>query len=185
MVFYGFSNFAWLGPLQVGVPRLVHFIFHAGPTMLGLVNGSFGVGLLVGTLFSGRLGRDVKAIRYMFLFTAASDLILGGAGLQHGSIGVALAFFGSGLVFAPVGLLFNTYVQARTPPDTMTSVLSFTTLTLQGVQPLSVLAAGIFGTMDPRILFLGAGGVATLADVVGFLLLNRLLGDNVLGGANT
>lgn len=175
MAFYGFSNFAWLGPLQVGVPRLVRFIFHAGPTMLGIVNGSFGVGLLVGTLLVGRLGKPVRMVRYMMLFVAASDLVLGSAGLQPNSGGLAVAFFASGLLFAPVGPLFNTYVQSNTPFDTMTSVLSFTTLTLQGVQPLSILVSGLFSTVDPQILFLAAGALATVADLAGYVWLGRLL----------
>lgn len=184
MIFYGFSNFAWLGPLQVGVPRLVRLIFHSGPTMLGVVNGAFGSGLLLGTLLAGRLGRDVRAIRYMFLFTAASDVALGMSGFQSNSWGLAIAFFASGLLFAPVGPLFSTYVQSRTPPDTMTSVLSFTSLTLQGVQPLSVLASGIFSGFDPRTLFLAAGGIATAADMVGFAWVNKIMGRHV-GGTET
>ena len=182
MIFYGFSNFAWLGPLQVGVPRLVRLIFHSGPTMLGVVNGAFGLGLLLGTLLAGRLGRDVRAIRYMFLFTAASDLVLGAAGFQTNSWGLAVAFFASGLLFAPVGPLFSTYVQSRTPPDTMTSVLSFTSLTLQGVQPVSVLASGLFSAFDPRVLFLAAGSIATVADLVGFSWVNKLMGRDTVGG---
>ena len=175
MIFYGFSNFAWLGPIQVGVPRLVRLLFHAGPAMLGVVNGSFGVGLLSGTLMMGRVGGRAGGIRYVFLFVAASDIGLGTAGLMAGSWGMAAVFFGAGLLFAPVGPLFNTYIQERTPADTMTAVLSFTTMPFQWVQPVSVLVSGLFSAFDPRVLFVAAGVVATAADLVGFFWINRLL----------
>ena len=82
------------GAFLVIEPIYVRDVLHGSPTMLALLQATFGVGLLVTTLVVTRLGERIARVRIAAIAAAASGVA---AALYIGTAVPAVAFVGIGV----------------------------------------------------------------------------------------
>jgi MFS family permease len=154
-------NFAFTGPVSVGLPYLADTRFAGGPVALGLMFSAFGAGAVAGALLAGSL-RHVPRLGLVILLLA---MVLGIGEALVGiapTVWVAMAIgagIGIGIGFLNVRVI--AWLQARTPAEMRGRVMSLIMLSGVGMAPFSLAIAG-------AIIDLGA---VTLAFVVGGALI--------------
>jgi len=162
-------NFAFTGPLSVGIPYMAVHRFDGGPAAFGILFAGFGAGALLGALAAGAIPRVPRL----------GSVVLGvgvALGVAMGSLGVAptvplalgmLAAMGLGVGFINVHLV--SWLQARTPEEMRGRVMSTVMLSSVGLAPISFAVAGAivdFGAIS--WLFIAAGGIVLAASLIGF-----------------
>ncbi len=171
MIFFGLSNLAWFGPLQATMPSMVRDVLHGGALAYGMVTAAFGGGLLTGSLVLGHLQfRNIP--NAMFAFMTTSDVILACSAFTHALWELGLVLGVGGLVFAPAGILYNTFIQQRVGSDGLSQVFAVSSLFLQGLGPLSLAIVGGLSFISPPIILMSAGIAGTLADGSGWILIH-------------
>jgi predicted MFS family arabinose efflux permease len=160
-----------MGPFSVTVVILVEDVFKASDGYVGAIWGSFGGGILLGSvlLTLRRFRRRGPAV--------AACIIMGGAiftgyGLNE-SLPVALVLL---VVLGVVGpaIFINVVValvQERTRPDMMGRVMSMYGLTFSATAPLGALMAGALASATGPQTTIIVGGVCTVAAGIGAVFL--------------
>jgi len=162
-------NFAFSGPLLVGLPFLADHVLGGGSATFGILLSAFGAGAVAGALIAGSL-RNVRRLGTIVL-TEAIGL---GAGLAF--IGVApnvpvafvvLAAMGTGAGFINVHVI--SWLQGRTAQEMRGRVMSMVMLGAIGLAPISYALAGAVVDLGPVPLMFGvAGAIVVAASLVGF-----------------
>ncbi len=148
-------NFAFTGPVSVGLPYLAKERFGGGPAEFGLMLSMFGVGALVGALLAGSL-RHVPRLGLVVLLIAAGlgvGLALVGNAPSLWIADAAILFIGLGAGFINVRVI--AWLQARTDEAFRGRVMSLVMLGGVGLAPFSLAISGV-------IIDLGAGHAALL-----------------------
>lgn len=162
------------GAFLVIEPVYVREVLHGSPTMLALLQATFGVGLLLTTLVVTRLGERVARVRIAAIAAAASGVA---ATLYIGTAIPAVAFIGIG-VWGCVTSFFvvpaQTLIQRAAPVETHGRVMALDGTVNSGghlvALPLVGLAAAAVGVQVAGIAFAVvpiAGGLLTLWRVRG------------------
>jgi predicted MFS family arabinose efflux permease len=157
------------GAFLVIEPVYVREVLHGSPTMLALLQATFGVGLLLTTLAVTRLGERVARVRIAAVAAAASGVA---ATLYIGTAIPAVAFIGIG-VWGCVTSFFivpaQTLIQRAAPVETHGRVMALDGTVNSGghlvALPLVGLAAAAAGVQVAGIAFAVvpiAGGLLTL-----------------------
>ncbi len=161
-------NFAFTGPISVGLPYLADTRFEGGPAAFGFIAAAFGAGALAGAVLAGSL----RYVPQMGLVTLILAAVLGvGLALQvlAPNDPVALAngvTMGLGIGFINVRVI--SWLQARTPEDMRGRVMSLVMLGSVGLAPLSLALAGVVIDLGAvTLMFSGAGGIIVAAVMVG------------------
>ena len=148
-----------IAPLQAFLPQLVHQEFHRGAQAYGLLAGSTGGGMLVGTLVFGRLNpRRRRGLVSYVLWTVNCGFVVALAlspwyGLAAGAAAARGLLVGFGIG------IWETMLMERVPEAMLSRVVSLDYFGSSGLMPLGfVLAASIAGLASPRIV-IAAGGV--------------------------
>lgn len=161
-------NFAFTGPIAVGLPYLSDVRFGGGSIAFGVLLSVFGAGALLGAILAGSL-RHVPQLGAVVLGLAA---ILG---VELALLGIVpnlpLALpigvtMGVGVGFLNVRVI--SWLQARTPEAMRGRVMSLLMLGSQGLGPFSLVLAGVlidFGAVP--VMYAVAGGIIVLAVVAG------------------
>jgi DHA3 family macrolide efflux protein-like MFS transporter len=174
-------NLFVLGITSVGVPLLVKHGLGASATGLGVVSGSFGVGLMLGTAIMPRFPtRLTSTMAGLFCLFVLSDGFLAATGLSP-SIAVACVLFGlSGFFLGPASASYQAILQTSTPQEYLGRVTSMSRATSFGLEPLS---AGLTGVVS-RTVAVGwvivVGGLAAVAVDVTAALRGRALDREAL-----
>nr|UDM84277.1 transporter [Dyella tabacisoli] len=139
------AAFLAIGPVQVGLPRLVEQQLGMGSAAFGLLISVNGFGQLLGILLSSL--RVLKAIPLGIaacLIDVAAGLAMVGMGVNHQlAISIALVFtIGTGAGFVQVGLY--TWIQNRIPSQLLGRIISILTLIMTSTAPTSALLSGVF-----------------------------------------
>jgi MFS family permease len=161
-------NFAFTGPVSVGLPYLADTRFEGGSVALGLMLSSFGAGAVTGALLAGSL-RHVPRLGLVILVIA---MVLGVAQALVGlapSVWVALpigTFIGLGVGFLNVRVI--AWLQARTPVGMRGRVMSLIMLSGVGMAPFSLAISGaIIDLGAVTLTFAVAGAIIVVAAIAG------------------
>lgn len=162
-------NFAFTGPVSVGLPYLAKERFGGGPAEFGLMLSMFGAGAVAGALLAGSL-RHVPRLGLVVLCIAA------GLGVGLALIGnaptlwlavAALLFIGLGAGFVNVRVI--AWLQARTDEAFRGRVMSLVMLGGVGLAPFSLAIAGVIIDLGAvTLLFSVAGAIVVAAVLAGF-----------------
>jgi MFS family permease len=162
-------NFAFTGPLSVGLPFLAGHTLGGGSATFGILLSAFGAGSLLGALGAGTISR-VPHLGTIVLGVAV------GLGLGLAFIGVApnvpvafgvLAAMGVGVGFINVHVI--SWLQGRTAEEMRGRVMSMVMLGSVGLAPVSYALAGLIVDVGPvPVMFGAAGAIVVAASLLGF-----------------
>jgi MFS family permease len=148
--------------MRVLIPVLTSKTLHAGAHVLGLLFAFFGLGALVGALFTASLERP----RWRYLLAG-----LLGLGVAMIVIGLVPSVWSSALLLAVVGLCFSLWsataqsiLQLSAPDELRGRVISLFLFFFAGLAPIGSLLTGWLADVGgTRLAFLVAGGSAVAA----------------------
>lgn len=172
LVVLSFGFFLFFGPSSVALPLYVVDDLQASATVLAGFYTCFGIGAVVGALFTGYL-RNLPMM-------AATIVIVLGFGLGMLLLGLGLHVFVSWAAFGLCGLFWGPFpstttalFQSTTPPSALSQVLAARGAAMSVATPLGamagaplILAFGAQGTLLLSALCLTALGVVSLALVL-------------------
>ena len=163
-------NFAFVGPVSVGLPYLADTRFEGGSAALGLMLSAFGAGAVGGALLAGSL-RHVPRLGLVILLLA---MVLGVGEALVGlapNVWIAMAIgacIGVGIGFLNVRVI--AWLQARTPEDMRGRVMSLIMFSGMGLAPFSLAIAGaIIDLGAVGMTFAAGGAIIVLAALAGML----------------
>ncbi|HEX6138954.1 MAG TPA: MFS transporter [Candidatus Limnocylindria bacterium] len=172
-------NFAFTGPVSVGLPYLADTRFEGGSIALGVMLSAFGAGAVIGAVLAGSL-RHVPRLGLVVLLVAMA------LGVGQALVGVAPnvwvalpigAGIGLGVGFLNVRVI--AWLQVRTPEHLRGRVMSLIMLSGVGLAPFSLAISGaIIDLGAVTAVFAIAGAIIVLAAVGGLLSgIPRLMTD--------
>jgi hypothetical protein len=160
-------NFAFAGPISVGLPYLADSRFAGGPALFGVMISCFGAGAVAGAALAGSL-KHVAQLGWVTLLIAA------GLGVGLGVIGLApnaalalapMLFIGLGAGFINVRVI--AWLQLRTPEAMRGRVMSLLMFGAMGLQPISLAVSGAIVDLGQATTLFAVAGVIVLAAVLG------------------
>jgi len=161
-------NFAFNGPLLVGLPYLADTRFQGGAAAFGIIISAYGAGALGGAILAGSL-RHVPRLGLVTLLTASAMgvglALLGNVPTVLLAV-VAIAAIGLGAGFINVRIV--AWLQARTPEAMRGRVMSLVLLGAVGLSPISFAISGViidFGAVS--LMFAVAGAIVVAAALGG------------------
>ena len=151
------------GPVIVGLPLLANTKFTEGALALGVVLSAFAGGSLLGSVLAGTLPAPRRRFGpILVVLFAVSGLLLMPLGfLASMWIAAALALV-IGVAEGYAGIMFMTWLQARTPRKLMGRVMSLLMISAVGLSPLSHAVSGALLKLSLEWVFVGAGALLTL-----------------------
>jgi MFS family permease len=164
------TNFAFTGPLLVGLPYLADTRFQGGAAAFGIIISAFGAGALGGAILAGSL-RHVPRLGLVIMLTASA------MGIGLALLGyvptvllavIVMAAIGVGSGFANVRII--AWLQARTPEAMRGRVMSLVLLGAVGLTPISLAVSGViidFGAVS--LMFAVAGAIVVASALAGIL----------------
>ena len=162
-------NFAFNGPLLVGLPFLARNSLGGGSATFGILLSAFGAGSLLGAAGAGSVGR-VRRLGGIVLTIAigmGGAFALLGAAPNVASASALLAAIGLGAGFVNVHIF--SWLQSRTAEDMRGRVMSMVMLGAIGLAPVSyALAGAVVDLGAATIMFAIAGAIVVTASLLGF-----------------
>jgi MFS family permease len=163
-------NFAFTGPLLVGLPYLADVRFEGGAAAFGVIFSAFGAGALGGAVLAGSLRHVPRLGLVTMLIAAAMGIGLALVGNVPNVI-LAVAIMGAiGLGAGFTNVRVVAWLQARTPEAMRGRVMSLLLLGAIGLAPISLAISGAiidFGATS--LLFAVAGAIVVAAALAGFV----------------
>jgi DHA3 family macrolide efflux protein-like MFS transporter len=174
---FAVANLFILGLLGVAIPVFVKDVLHLGATGLGFLSGSFGAGLVVGTLLCQKLPASWQDSQpRIFLLFAVSDALLATVGLAPVLALACCLYFLSGLAAGPPATFYRTLLQTLPPKEYLGRVNALARATSFGLEPVSTTAIGALSArISAAVLLVGGGGIAVCVDLTGAYLSRRVV----------
>jgi MFS family permease len=162
-------NFAFNGPLLVGLPFLAENSLGGGSATFGILLSAFGAGSLVGAAGAGSIARVPR------LGTVVLGIAVG-MGAAFGLLGLAPNVMTAGAILAAIGLgagFLNVHIiswlQGRTAEEMRGRVMSMLMLGSIGLAPLSYAVAGVVIDLGAAtLMFAVAGAIVATTALIGF-----------------
>ena len=162
-------NFAFNGPLLVGLPFLAENSLGGGSATFGILLSAFGAGSLLGAAAAGSIAR-VPRLGTVILTIAT------GMGVAFGLLGVAPNVVTAGGILAAIGVgagFLNVHIfswlQGRTAEEMRGRVMSMVMLGSVGLAPLSYALAGVIIDLGAAtVMFAVAGAIVAGTALIGF-----------------
>ena len=158
-------NFAFTGPISVGLAFLADHRFNGGSAAFGILFSAFGGGAVIGAIAAGsirphRLGAIVMGI------AAVLGIGLALIGLAP-SLPVALVIIGvMGVLIGFINVQAIAWLQSRIPQDLRGRVMSLVTLGSVGLAPVSLAIAGALVDLGAVALTFVAAGVIVIGAAI-------------------
>ncbi len=170
-------NFAFTGPISVGLPWLADNRFDAGAAGFGIMIAGFGAGALIGAIVAG----SIKSFRHRgaVLMVVAATLGIGLAliGIAPNVAVVTGLTIAMGLGVGFINVIVITWVQQRTETAILGRVMSLLMFASVGVAPFSLVISGLLIDVQPTLVFVASGALILIAVGLGlFWRADRLLG---------
>lgn len=165
-------NFAFAGPISVGLPYLADSRFAGGPALFGLMISCFGAGAVAGAALAGSL-KHVPQLGWVTLLIAAGlgvGLALIGAAPNAALALAPMLAIGIGAGFINVRVI--AWLQLRTPEAMRGRVMSLLMFGAMGLQPISLAASGLIVDVGQATTLFAVAGVTVLAAVLGGVAAN-------------
>ena len=168
MILTAAFNFAFTGPISVGLPYLANTRFEGGSATFGLLLSAFGAGALAGAVLAGSI-RHVPHLGSVTLAIAMGlGLLLAALGIAP-DVPVALGIgvvMGLGVGFINVRTM--AWMQARAPKQMIGRVMSLLIFGSQALAPVSLALAGVVIDLGAvTVMFAVAGGIIVVAVLLG------------------
>jgi MFS family permease len=155
-------NFAFTGPISVGLAFLADHRFDGGSAAFGLLFSAFGAGALVGAIGAGSLPRPRHLGAIFMAIAIALGVGLALLGLAP-TLGLALVVLGvMGLLIGFINVQAIAWLQARVPAEVRGRVMSLVSLGAVGLAPVSLAVAGALIDLGAVTLAFVAGGVIVI-----------------------
>ena len=151
------------GPVVVGLPILANTKLAEGALALGIVLSAYAGGSLLGSILAGTL--QVPRRRFgplVVVLIAVSGLLLMPFGFLDSTWIAASAAIVIGAANGYTGILFMSWLQARTPQRLMGRVMSLLMISAVGLAPLSHTVSGALLKLSIEWVFVGAGALLAL-----------------------
>jgi hypothetical protein len=156
-------NLATNGPIAVGLPWLANIRFDGGPVLLGVMFAGFGGGAVIGAVVAGSTARPRRFGLVVLGLAASLGVGLAALGLApNGLVATAvlvLTGFGSGYLNVTV----IAWLQASVEPALLGRVMSLVMLGAVGLQPVSLVLAGVLVDSHATAMYLLAGALLLAA----------------------
>lgn len=161
-------NFAFTGPVSVGMAWLAEVRFDGGPAAFGFLLAGYGGGAVVGAIVAGSLAVVPRLGAIVVAISALLGLGLAGIGLAP-NVPVALAIMTAmGVLVGFTSVRVRSWIQARVPDEVRGRVMSVVMLGSFGTAPVSFAAAGaLVDAGATTAMFVGAGGIMIAAGLAG------------------
>ncbi len=128
----------------------------------GLLMASTGVGAVVGALFIASLPPTARRGRWLTLGNICFPALLVGLALSRSFALSLVLLAGIGFSFVAQNVLANTLIQLTVPDELRGRVMSFYSLTFQGMMRLGGMQAGLVGDWLSAPIAVGVGAVVSL-----------------------
>lgn len=153
-----FVNFAFNGPMAVGIPLLANKRFtEQGALALGIMLTAMGGGAVLGTLLGGGLPSPKRWGIAVVGCMSINGIWLGLIGLSP-TLLVAVGIISIiGVIEGYINVMAISWLQKSTPPELMGRVMSLITLGAVGLEPFSNAFAGALGDVSISLMFATAG----------------------------
>lgn len=169
-------NLFVLGVVAVGIPTLVKTGLHGDAKALGLMTGSFGVGLMLGTVLMRKLpGFLTGTLGGLFVLFALSDGFLALTGLAPALPAAAVTFALSGFFIGPASATYQSILQTTTPPEYLGRVISTSRAISFGLEPASASLVGFATRLASAAVVVVVGGFAATCIDVAAAIRGRML----------
>jgi MFS family permease len=162
-------NFAFEGPVSVGLAWLANNRFDGGSAAFGIILSAFGAGALLGAILAG----SVRRVPKLGAVVLSIGILLGiGLGLIGSAPNVPVVL----AVVAPMGILIGfvnvqviAWMQTRVAESMRGRVMSLLMLGSVGLAPISLAVTGVLLDLGAATLtFAVAGGICVAASLAGF-----------------
>jgi MFS family permease len=161
-------NFAFTGPISVGLAVLADERFAGGSAAFGLLFSGFGGGAVIGAVLAGSIPRLPRLGTILMAIAIAIGIGLALIGLAP-TLPVALAIIGGmGVLIGFINVQAIAWLQARIPDKLRGRVMSLVTLAAVGLAPVSLAIAGALVDVGAvTVTFVVAGAIVVAASVAG------------------
>ena len=151
------------GPVIVGLPILANTKLAEGALALGVVLSAFAGGALFGAILAGTLPAPKRRFGpiLVVLFALSGLLLMPFGFLDSMWIAAAVALV-IGVAEGYAGIMFMSWLQARTPQRMMGRVMSLLMISAVGLSPISYAVSGALLKLSLEWVFVGAGALLTL-----------------------
>lgn len=129
----------------------------------GLLMAATGLGAMLGALFVASLPASAQRGRFLTMGNLLFPTLLIGLALSPSFSVSLLLLIGIGFNFVTQNALTNTLIQITVPDELRGRVMSFYSLTFQGMMRLGGMQAGLVGQLGGAPLAVGIGAVISLA----------------------
>jgi MFS family permease len=180
------ANFAFGGPVVVGVPYLANTRFPEGVAAFGWIISGYAGGNLLGIILCGALPKlSQKLLKvFMVVMFAMFGVGLGALAWIHGTGAAVVDMFVLGVLNGYLSILLITGLQRNTPREMLGRIMSMVLLANLGLMPLSQALAGAMLRWNILALFLVASAMLLACAVylavprINSLLVERFLSES-------
>ncbi|RIV18372.1 MFS transporter [Alicyclobacillaceae bacterium I2511] len=169
MLFSMVINLFFFGPINVGLPALVHHLNWSG-SLYGELEASVGVGAVVGGLATGWLNGLRGHFHWIAPMATVMGFSLGTVGLIHQPVVDLLLMGLAGLSMSVVDIPILIYIQTITERGLLGRVMSLLTLMSIGLSPVSYALSGVIlqqgWLSDAWLIFVGGGVIGVFSLVL-------------------
>lgn len=161
-------NFAFTGPISVGLAFLADHRFDGGSAAFGLLFSAFGGGAVLGAIAAGSIARPRRLGTILMFIAFALGIGLALIGLAP-SLPIALGIIAvMGVLIGFINVQAIAWLQARIPDELRGRVMSLVTLGSVGLAPVSLAIAGALIDLGAvTLVFIAAGAIVILAASAG------------------
>ena len=161
-------NFAFTGPISVGLAFLADHRFDGGSAAFGLLFSAFGGGAVLGAIAAGSLPRVPRLGSILMVIAFALGIGLALIGLAP-TLPVALAIIGvMGVLIGFINVQAIAWLQSRTAEAVRGRVMSLVTLGSVGLAPVSLAIAGALIDLGAvTLVFVAGGAIVIVAAIAG------------------
>jgi MFS family permease len=161
-------NFAFTGPISVGLAFLADHRFAGGSAAFGLLFSAFGGGAVIGAIAAGSINRPRRLGAIVMVIAVLLGIGLALIGLAP-TLPIALAIIGvMGVMIGFINVQAIAWLQSRIPAVLRGRVMSLVTLGSVGLAPVSLAIAGALVDLGAVTLtFVVAGAIVIVAATAG------------------
>jgi MFS family permease len=161
-------NFAFTGPISVGLAFLAESRFDGGSSAFGLLLSAFGGGAVIGAIAAGSVPRLPHLGTIFMVIAVALGVGLALIGLSPNlavAIGIAAVM---GILIGFINVQAIAWLQLRIPEELRGRIMSLVTLASIGLAPFSLAIAGVLVDVGAVTLtFVVAGAIVVVAALAG------------------
>ena len=185
LILIAVANFAFGGPIEVGVPSLANTRFPEGAAAFGLIIAGYAGGNLLGIILCGalpKLSQKMLKVLLVIMFAAFGVGLSALAWINITWIAIADMLL-MGMINGYISILLITGLQRSTPKEMLGRLMSMILLANFGLMPLSQAIGGAMMRWNMLALFLSAGAMLLACAVylavpsVNSLMVKRFLSE--------